>query len=157
MSRSYPLTDRVIDDAVSRRSAGNYALGYLDGTAFLVFYVGRSDSDVNRELHGWVGSPSRHKRYAPSAKAPCGSRRRRLLPLDSPSLDRVGLLVESGYTRFAFRYASCAEAAFEKQCRNFHDLGGSDGLDNERHPVPPLGKSWKCPVHARWIQGRGET
>jgi hypothetical protein len=44
--------------------------------------------------------------------------------------------VESSYTRFAYSYASSAEAAFEKECRNYDDFGGSAGLDNEAHPDP---------------------
>lgn len=147
MSGSYPLTDKAIDDSVTRVSAGNYALGYMDGTTFTVFYVGRSDSDVKQQLHDWVGAPSRYRKYAPSAKAACGHRHRGPLPLDVPALDRVGLAVDSGYTRFAFSYASSAEASFRKECRNYHDFGGSDGLDNEHHPLPTPGSPWECPEH----------
>ena len=46
MSGSYPLSDEAIDEALTRTSPGNYALGYMDGDTFSVFYVGRSDSDV---------------------------------------------------------------------------------------------------------------
>jgi hypothetical protein len=147
MSGSYPLTDKAIDDAVARVSAGNYALGYMDGTTFMVFYVGRSDSDVKQQLHDWVGAPSRYRKYAPSAKAACGYRHRGPLPLGVPALDRVGLAVDSSYTRFAFSYASSAEASFGKECHNYHDFGGSDGLDNECHPAPTPGSSWECPEH----------
>src|SRR5512138_2635563 len=45
MSGPYPLTDDAIDETLTRTSPGNYALGYLDGETFRVFYVGRSDSD----------------------------------------------------------------------------------------------------------------
>jgi hypothetical protein len=134
MSGSFPLDDEVIDEVVSRTSPGNYALGYLDGTTFLVFYVGRSDSDVRLRLHEWVGRPSRYARYAPSAKAAWGARRRGRLPLDSPAQDRVAR-VESSYTRFAYSYASSPEAAFEKECRNYDDFGGSGALDNAARPV----------------------
>jgi hypothetical protein len=139
MNGSYPLNDEAIDAMVSRTSPGNYALGYLDGTTFMVFYVGRSDSDVRRRLHEWVGTPSRYDKYAPSAKAAWGSRPRGYLPLDAPALDRVGLGVDSSYTRFAYSYARSPEAAFEKECRNYCDFGGSDGLDNEAQPVSTLG------------------
>ena len=147
MNGSYPLSDKAIDDAVTRVSAGNYALGYLDGTTFMVFYVGRSDSDVKQRLHDWVAAPSRYRKYAPSAKAAYGYRHRGPLPLGVPALDRVGIGVDSSYTRFAFSYARSAEAAFEKECRNYHDFGGSDGLDNEAHPVSTPGSSGECLSH----------
>jgi hypothetical protein len=148
MGGSHALTDERIDELVTRSSPGNYALGYMDGTTFLVFFVGRADSDLNRRLHEWVGVPSRYRSYAPSAKAACGSRHRGSSPLGAPALGRVGIAVDSSYTRFAFSYAASGEAAFEEECRNYHDLGGSDGLDNEGHPVPPPGSPWKCPVHS---------
>ena len=134
MTGSFPLDDETIDEAVSRISPGNYALGYLDGDTFLVFYVGRSDSDVRGRLHDWVGTPSRDARYAPSGKAAWGARRRRRLPLDAPAQGRVGAREESGYTRFAYSYASSPEVAFEKECRNYDDFGGSGALDNADRP-----------------------
>ena len=149
MSGFYPLSDKAIDDAVTRVSAGNYALGYMDGTTFMVFYVGRSDSDVKQRLHDWVDAPSRSRKYAPSAKAAYGYRHRGPLPLGVPALDCVGIGVDSSYTCFAFSYARSAEAAFEKECRNYHDFGGSDGLDNETHPVSTPGRSGECLAHDR--------
>lgn len=147
MTESHPLSHDAIDDAVTQVSAGNYALGYMDGRTFVPFYVGRSDSDVKRRLHEWVGTPSRYRRYSPSTKASCGSRHRGPLPFDVPALDGVGLAIDSSYTRFAFSYASSSEASFERECRNYHDCGGSDGLDNEQHPAPPPGSAWACPEH----------
>jgi hypothetical protein len=149
MNGSYPLSHETIDEMVSRTSPGNYALGYMDGTTFMVFYVGRSDSDVKCRLHEWVDAPSRSRKYAPSAKAAYGYRHRGPLPLGVPALDRVELGVESSYTSFAYSYARSAEAAFEKECRNYHDFGGSDGLDNEAHPVSTPGSSGECLAHDR--------
>ena len=134
MNGAYPLTDEAVDETVTRTSPGNYALGYMDGTTFMVFYVGRSDSDVRQRLHEWVGAPSSYERYAPSAKAAWASRRRFRMPLDAPALGRVGV-VNGSYTRFAYSYAPSAEAAFERECRNYDDFGGSGELDNEAHPV----------------------
>ena len=139
MKGPYPLSHGAVDGAVTRRSAGNYALGYLDGDVFVVFYVGRSDTDVNQTLHDWVGVPSRYKTYAPSSKAACGSRHRGPFPFGVPALARVGMNVDSSYTRFAFSYARTAKAAFEEECRNYQDFGGSDGLDNEGLPRPTPG------------------
>lgn len=141
MKGSYPLSHDAIDDAVTRRSAGNYALGYMDGDVFVVFYVGRSDSDLKQTLHDWVDAPSRYKTYAPSSKAACGSRHRGPFPFGVPALARVGLNVDSSYTRFAYSYARSAAAAFEEECRNYRDFGGSEGLDNESSPRPTPGSS----------------
>jgi len=149
MSGPYPLTDEAIDEALIRTSPGNYALGYMDGTAFVVFYVGRSDSDLRRSLHGWVGAPSRYERYAPSTRAACGSRLGGPLPLGIPVLERVGMGVDSSYTRFAYSYTRSADAAFEEECRNYHDFGAGGGLDNEYHPVPVPGSSAQCLAHDR--------
>ena len=43
--------------------------------------------------------------------------------------------VDSSYTRFAYSYAISAAAAFEKECRNYDEFGGSGGLDNAARPV----------------------
>jgi len=50
------------------------------------------------------------------------------------------------YTHFKFSYATSPKAAFEKECRNYHDFGGANKLDNEYHPQRPDGTNWKCPV-----------
>ncbi|QCE35668.1 hypothetical protein FAI40_10195 [Acetobacteraceae bacterium] len=46
MGTAYPLTNSEISNAITRKSAGVYALGHETGTAFYVDYVGRSDSDL---------------------------------------------------------------------------------------------------------------
>jgi hypothetical protein len=147
MSGSYPLNNEAIDEMLTRTSPGNYALGYMDDTTFVVFYVGRSDSDVRHRLHDWVGAPSRYDRYAPASKSAWASRRSCLMPLGVPALGRVGLGIDSSYTRFAYSYASSAEAAFEKECRNYDDFGGSHELDNDAHPVPTPQSSGECLAH----------
>jgi len=134
MNGSHPLSDEAIDEVLTRTSPGNYALGYMDDTTFVVFYVGRSDSDVRQRLHDWVGAPSRYDRYAPASKAAWASCRSGLMPLGLPALGRVGVGLDSSYTHFAYSYASSAEAAFEKECRNYDDFGGSGELDNEAPP-----------------------
>jgi len=133
MSGSYPLSEEGIDAAMTRTSPGNYALGYLDGDTFSVFYVGRSDADVRQRLHEWVGRPSQYDRYASGSRAGWASSPTGLMPLGRPALGRVAN-GESSYTRFAYSYAPSAEAAFEKEARNYDDLGGSAGLDNEEPP-----------------------
>ncbi len=130
MNGSYPLTHEAIDERLTRKAPGNYALGYLDGEVFTVFYVGRSDSDLRVRLHQWVDAPSRYRRYGSGGQAPYGVRRR-----GRSARSPLGA-VDSAYTRFAYSYASSPGAAFEKECRTFRDFGGSGGLDNEAAPVP---------------------
>lgn len=50
------------------------------------------------------------------------------------------------YARFKYSYATSPKAAFEKECRNYHDFDGSEKLDNKIHPDRPNGTNWKCPV-----------
>lgn len=108
MKGPYALTKSKIDEVVTKTSAGNYALGHTnDNGAFIVQYVGRSDSDVNAELKSKTNTK---------------------------------------YKQFKFSYATSPKAAFEKECRNYHDFGGKDKLDNDIHPARPADTDWKCPV-----------
>ena len=50
------------------------------------------------------------------------------------------------YKKFKYSYASSPKAAFEKECKNYHDFGGKAKLDNEIHPARPENTDWKCPV-----------
>ena len=104
---SYIFTATKIDEVVTRKSPGNYALGYTDdkGT-FIVQYVGRSDTDLNQELKARLAQ----------------------------------------YKKFKYSYASSSKDAFEKECQNFHDFGGSEKLHNKIHPARPSGSNWKCPA-----------
>lgn len=141
------LTHKTIDEQVGRGSAGTYALGFVVEGAFVPFLVGRSDSDVNGRLHAWVGVDGHSTRFGPITKAAFGSRRRRSSPWGEPALAPVGICVDAGYTHFEFVYAASAEAAFLAECERYHELGGSSGLDNERHPAPPQGADCTCPAH----------
>jgi len=135
MRGSYPLNGRAIDEALTRTSPGNYALGYMDGDSFSVFYVGRSDSDVRGRLHEWVGMPSQPTRYASCAKAPWAVQRRGGFPVDVPMSGRVGN-ADTRYTHFAYSYSHSAAEAFGRELCNFEDFGGSGVLDNQAEPVP---------------------
>jgi len=134
MRGTYPLSDQAIDEALTRTSPGNYALGYMDGDSFCVFYVGRSDSDVRGRLHEWVGMPSAHESYASCAKAPWAVHRRGGFPVDAPMPGRVGN-AETSYTHFAYSYSLSAAEAFGEERRNFEDFGGRRVLDNQAEPV----------------------
>ena len=51
------------------------------------------------------------------------------------------------YERFKFSYADSALEAYEKECRNYHDFGGDEGLlKNDDHPAKPHGYWGVCPV-----------
>lgn len=49
------------------------------------------------------------------------------------------------YTAFVFTYAPSARAAFDKECEDFHDFGGTGGLSNTGHPERPAKTDWLCP------------
>jgi len=110
MNGPYDLDIRTINDIVTKKFPGNYALGHpkKDG-AFVVKYIGRSDSDINAELKRCISRFGR------------------------------------AFTLFKYSYAPTRRAAFEKECQNFHDFGGSDKLVNENHPSRTAGVNWKCP------------
>ena len=50
------------------------------------------------------------------------------------------------YKEFKYSYANNAKEAYEKECKNYHDFGGSDSLDNDIHPDKPDNTNYKCPV-----------
>jgi hypothetical protein len=134
MRGSFALRDEVIDETLIRTSPGNYALGYMEGDAFVVFYVGRSDFDLRQRLRDWVGVPSRYESYVSSAKAPWGLQHRGPLPVGAPAPARVDS-VASSYTHFAYSYARSADDAYAQEWRNYDAFGGAHGLDNESAPV----------------------
>jgi hypothetical protein len=146
MKGSYPLSDAGIGAELTGNSPGNYALGYLEDDRFVVFYVGRSDTDLRQSLQDWVGAPSRYEQYAPSGRAAWGTRRRGAMPIDTPALGPVGCGAGSSYTRFAYSYASSPEAALEKELRNYDDFGGRGGLDNEQPPARRLDDAGSDPA-----------
>ena len=100
------LSSDNIDNFIKACSPGNYALGYIEGKAFIVKYVGRSDHDLNEELKNMVGY----------------------------------------YPHFKWSYASSVKAAFDKECQNYHDFGGSEDLDNDSHPARPDGEYLICEI-----------
>jgi len=51
----------------------------------------------------------------------------------------------SRYTHFEYSRADSAEEAYEKECHNYHDFGGSDNLYNSNHPYRKDKTDWTCP------------
>ena len=70
MSGSYPLSRDTIDETLTRTSPGNYALGFMDGETFEVFYVGRSDSDVRQRLRELPAHPALPYPVLPPTRSP---------------------------------------------------------------------------------------
>jgi len=70
MKSSYALTNKSIDDEITKISAGNFALGYETKSGlFVVQNFGRSDTDLNHEIKNWIGRYERFKFfYASSPK-----------------------------------------------------------------------------------------
>lgn len=142
----FVLSGAEVSRAVRRTSPGNYALGYFDGSSFTAFYVGRSDSDLGASLLAWVDVPSRPRRRSAAPRNPWSSTRRGLPSLGTRTLGHITVGEDSSYTHFAFCYAASAAAAFDRECQDYHELGGSEGLDNPRHPEPPDDTPWTCPI-----------
>lgn len=66
---------------------------------------------------------------------------------DSDVKARLSQHLGEPYKYFKYSYATSPKAAFEKECKNYHDFGGPDRLDNNIHPDRPSNsKDWKCPV-----------
>jgi hypothetical protein len=65
---------------------------------------------------------------------------------DSDLNGRLKQWASSKYMYFKYGFFDTAKAAFEKECRMFHDFGGTATLDNKVHPARPEGASYGCPV-----------
>jgi hypothetical protein len=100
----YDLTSTGINNNVTRKSPGAYALGKTENGTFYVHYVGRSDDDV-------AGRLTQH--------------------------------VPKWHPHFKFGYYSSPQAAFEKECRLYHDFTPQE---NEVHPARPRNTNWSCPI-----------
>lgn len=55
MKGSYSLDNQTIDEIITKKSAGNYALGKMNkNNKFSVSYVGRSDINLKQRLKQWA-------------------------------------------------------------------------------------------------------
>ena len=109
----FALTDNEVNKIVPENVMGNYAFLQKKWLTdeYLVRYVGRSDSDLKKEIKQQMKT------------------------------DRA-----KGCTHFMFSIAKSKKEAFEKECRNYHDFGECDCLNNDIHPAKPAGTEYKCPV-----------
>ncbi|WP_089229579.1 hypothetical protein [Tistlia consotensis] len=124
MDGPFKLDPATVRKVVQGGMPGNFALGHLDGgKRFAVQYVGRHDVDVldglMAALRAGIGQPGLTARLF-------GSDRRA--------------------NAFKFSYAVDQRAAFEKQCRNYHDFNASGKLENGSHPASPSGSGLSCPT-----------
>ncbi len=114
MDDTYAFTREWIDEVVPEGYAGCYVLGNASGQRFEAKFVGRSDSDLHKELMA--------QKVTGSHSAP------------------------DQFRYFKYGLARSAQAAFEIECRVYHESGGTDSLDNKSHPDRPKRSEWKCPV-----------
>jgi len=54
MDGPYLLMPDKIDETITPKIPGNFALGYISETDFIVRYVGRAEEDLNALLKDWV-------------------------------------------------------------------------------------------------------
>jgi hypothetical protein len=113
----YELTGLSVDVRVNLTSPGVYVLGRLA-----------------------PGAPARP--WSAGAPAAAGTIGRDLIIRyvgRSDSDVRAEIKKQVGrYDAFQFEFYPSDVAAFDKECRLYHDLGGAEGeLDNTRHPLKP--------------------
>ena len=126
MDGPYELSREEVERVVSEPFAGNFALGYLSSKKkFIIQFVGRSDSCVRDAIIKNLPKKT-------NGKQP-GFLGRFLGDAPSPPA-------------FKFSYAADPEAAYLKQCKNYHDFGSGKELRNASHPKRPSGGSLICPV-----------
>lgn len=124
MDGPFALDASTVRKTVRGGLPGNFALGHLDSNKrFAVQYVGRHDVDVLNglmaALRAGIGKPGLAARLFGSDKRA---------------------------NAFKFSYAADQRAAFEKQCRNYHDFNASGRLENPSHPAAPSGSGLTCPT-----------
>jgi len=64
MKDSFDFDEETVDAQVTKESPGNFALGFVnDAKAFVVFYVGRADADLNKEIKKHIGEDVKYRRF----------------------------------------------------------------------------------------------
>ena len=61
----YDFTSEKVDEIITKKSPGNYALGYISQKTgkFIVRYVGRSDSDVNDRIKDHIDESDEYQSF----------------------------------------------------------------------------------------------
>lgn len=68
---------------------------------------------------------------------------------DQPLKDRLKQHIGENpqkYKRFKYSYAKTKKEAYLKECKNYHDFGGKESLQNENHPAKLPDDETPCPV-----------
>jgi hypothetical protein len=129
MDGPFDLTRQEVERVVLEGRAGNFAVGHISSAKkFVVRSVGRGDTDVRNALLQQASGKTNGK---------------------SGLLGRMFGGGEGSQPKFKFSYAADATAAYAKECRNFHDFGGSEKLRNSGHPKPPSGNPGGCQICGR--------
>ena len=68
---------------------------------------------------------------------------------DSDLAARLKKHLGEGYKYFKFKYATSPKAAFEQECKDYHNYGELLILDNKIHPDSPSGIRRECPICRR--------
>lgn len=117
MGQSYELSEEIINRIIEPNRIGNYAYGYLNDSGSFIV------------------------KYVGRSDSDLQSRIKHGLQ------DRLNDENCKKYERFKFSYASNVKEAYDKECRNYHDFGGEEGLlNNVRHPDKPDGEYYKCHI-----------
>lgn len=64
---------------------------------------------------------------------------------DSDLNGRLKQHVGEKYKKFKYSYATSPKAAFQEECRDYHEFGENQKLDNKIHPDKSEDTFWKCP------------
>lgn len=124
MDGPYALTQQEVNRVVSQPLPGCFALGRMTKeNRFLVRYVGRDDKDLRQALMRCTGGNKGQPGF-------------------------FGRLMgdQPGNDTFKFSYAQDARAAYDKQCRAYHNFNKQGSLYNGGHPKPPANMRMTCPV-----------
>lgn len=117
MGQSYELSEEIINQIIEPNRIGNYAYGYLNDNGSFIV------------------------KYVGRSDSDLKSRIKHGLQ------DRLNDESCKKYERFKFSYASSVKEAYDKECRNYHDFGGDEGLlNNVKHPDKPAKQDYKCPI-----------
>ncbi|HLN62304.1 MAG TPA: hypothetical protein VK464_12195 [Symbiobacteriaceae bacterium] len=72
MGSYFPFTSAIVDEIITRRAPGNYALGFVRNGRFVPRYIGRAESDVRGRIKDHLGESPDYKyfkfRYAASPR-----------------------------------------------------------------------------------------
>ena len=110
-------------DAPRQESAGHDAAGSMEGDAFSLPYVERSDSHARSALRGWVRKPAGHGRFRSPTAAAWEVRHGRSLRMEP----------------LAWEHAGKDEQVAARDAHSDDGFGGHQGLDHEVRPMPTVG------------------